>query len=82
MAKKKAAGAAARQQQRRGGRRLGLKKADGQTVRAGNILVRQRGSTFHAGENVGKGRDFTLFALIDGMMKFSKLKGRKFINVL
>ncbi|OQX51149.1 50S ribosomal protein L27 [candidate division CPR3 bacterium 4484_211] len=82
MAKKKAVGAAARQQKRRPGRRLGLKKADGQVVAAGNILVRQRGSKFHPGENVGMGRDFTLFALKRGVMKFSRLKGRKYVNVV
>ncbi|MBU1110548.1 50S ribosomal protein L27 [Patescibacteria group bacterium] len=82
MAKKKAAGAAARQQQRRPGRRLGLKRADGQGVVAGNILVRQRGSHFHPGKNVGMGRDFTLFALKEGVMKFSQLKKRKYVNVV
>jgi len=82
VAKKKAVGAAARQQKRRPGRRLGLKKADGQVVAAGNILVRQRGSKFHPGENVGMGRDFTLFALKRGVMKFSRLKGRKYVNVV
>lgn len=81
MAKKKAVGQNARQQTRRKGRRLGLKKADGQYVVSGNILVRQRGSTFHPGENVGMGRDYTLFALEDGVMRFSRLKGRKFVNV-
>lgn len=81
MAKKKAVGAAARQQKRRPGRRLGLKKADGQGVLAGNILVRQRGSHFHPGENVGMGKDFTLFALKKGIMKFSQLGGRKYVNV-
>jgi len=82
VAKKKAAGAAARQQQRRPGRRLGLKRADGQGVVAGNILVRQRGSHFHPGKNVGMGRDFTLFALKEGVMKFSQLKKRKYVNVV
>jgi len=47
---------------------LGFKRADGQFVRAGNILVRQRGTKFHPGNNVGKGKDDTLFALIDGIM--------------
>ncbi|MEE8396992.1 MAG: 50S ribosomal protein L27 [bacterium] len=65
------------------GKRLGLKKFDGQIIRAGNILVRQRGSSYHAGDNVGRGKDFTLFALRDGVVKFSRRRdNRKFINVL
>ena len=65
------------------GKRLGLKLFGGQQIRAGNILVRQRGSTYHAGENVGTGRDFTLFALKDGVVKFHHgRKDRKFISVL
>ncbi|MDY0276259.1 MAG: 50S ribosomal protein L27 [Desulfomicrobium sp.] len=54
------------------GQRLGVKKFGGQAVLAGNILVRQRGTTVHAGENVGVGKDFTLFALTDGLVKFEK----------
>ena len=62
--------------------RLGLKRADGQPVLAGNILVRQRGTHFHPGENVGRGSDDTLFALIDGKVKFERLdKDRKKISV-
>lgn len=65
------------------GKRLGVKRFGGQVIRAGNILVRQRGSTYHAGENVGRGKDFTLYARIDGVVKFSrKRNNRKFINVL
>ena len=52
------------------GKRLGVKKFGGQNVIAGNILVRQRGTTFHPGNNVGIGSDYTLFALIDGIVKF------------
>jgi large subunit ribosomal protein L27 len=52
--------------------RLGTKKFGGQVVRAGNILVRQRGTKIHPGENVGVGRDFTIFALIDGKVKFER----------
>ncbi|HCF96276.1 MAG: 50S ribosomal protein L27 [Verrucomicrobiota bacterium] len=52
--------------------RLGVKKFGGQTVRAGNILIRQRGTKFHPGANVGLGRDYTLFALIDGRVVFDK----------
>lgn len=55
--------------------RLGLKRADGQFVLAGNILVRQRGTKFHPGNNVGIGKDDTLFALIDGVVRFER-KGR------
>ena len=56
-------------------KRLGVKKADGQAVLAGNILVRQRGTKIHPGNNVGIGSDDTLFALIDGRVKFER-KGR------
>lgn len=64
------------------GKRLGLKKYGGQLVRSGNILVRQRGSTYHAGENVGQGKDYTLFATTDGVVQFSqKRNNRKFISV-
>lgn len=56
-------------------KRLGAKRADGQTVTAGNILVRQRGTHFHPGHNVGIGKDDTLFALIDGVVKFER-KGK------
>ncbi len=52
--------------------RLGVKRFGGQFVRAGNILVRQRGTKFHPGNNVGKGSDDTLFALIDGVVKFER----------
>jgi len=54
---------------------LGVKRADGQTVTAGSILVRQRGTKIHPGSNVSKGKDDTLFAIIDGKVKFSR-KGR------
>ncbi len=54
------------------GRRLGIKKFGGEVVRAGNILARQNGTKFHPGENVGIGRDFTLFALVDGTVKFER----------
>ncbi|MBZ4642883.1 MAG: large subunit ribosomal protein [Deferribacteres bacterium] len=63
-------------------KRLGVKKFEGQVVRAGNILVRQRGTQFKPGNNVGCGKDYTLFALTDGLVKFED-KGRKgkFISV-
>ncbi|WP_026485963.1 50S ribosomal protein L27 [Caldanaerobius polysaccharolyticus] len=56
-------------------KRLGVKKADGQYVKAGNILVRQRGTKIHPGVNVGRGKDDTLFALVDGFVSFER-KGR------
>ena len=56
-------------------KRLGVKRADGQFVLAGNILIRQRGTKIHPGTNVGKGSDDTLFALVDGVVKFER-KGR------
>ena len=55
------------------GRRLGIKRFGGEFVKAGNILARQRGTKFHPGENVGLGRDFTLFSLVDGHVKFERL---------
>ena len=57
-------------------KRLGVKKFGGQSVIAGNILVRQRGTKLHPGRNVGIGRDFTLFALTDGVVKYDKLHRR------
>ncbi|MBE7040480.1 MAG: 50S ribosomal protein L27 [Clostridia bacterium] len=63
-------------------KRLGVKKGDGQAVLAGNILVRQRGTKIHPGINVGKGGDDTLFALIDGNVKFErKGKNKKQVSV-
>ncbi len=61
--------------------RLGVKKADGQFVLAGNILVRQRGTATHPGKNVGIGSDDTLFALKDGNVKFEKKAGKKQVSV-
>jgi large subunit ribosomal protein L27 len=64
------------------GRRLGLKKAGGQFCRAGNILIRQRGTKIHLGKNVGIGKDHTIFALIDGIVTFErKDKDRKKVSV-
>ena len=63
-------------------KRLGVKRADGQFVLAGNILVRQRGTHIHAGAGVGRGSDDTLFALIDGKVKFERLgKDRKQVSI-
>lgn len=64
------------------GRRLGSKRADGQTVTAGSILYRQRGTKIHPGENVGRGGDDTLFALIEGVVRFERLgKSKKKVSV-
>ncbi len=64
-------------------KRLGVKKFGGEAVKAGNILVRQRGTTHHPGDNVGIGKDHTLFALVDGVVVFRKKKDdRSFVSVL
>mgnify|MGYP000688776048 CR=1 FL=1 len=64
------------------GKRLGVKRYDGQHVTAGSILVRQRGTTIHPGNNVGCGKDYTLFALVEGKVKFERLgKDRKKVSV-
>ena len=64
-------------------KRLGVKKYGGQTVRAGNILVRQRGTKFHPGKNVGLGSDYTLFAVADGVVQFRNThKDRKCVDVI
>ncbi len=55
------------------GKRMGVKRFAGQMVSAGSIIVRQRGTTFHAGENVGVGRDYTLFSKVDGVVTFERL---------
>lgn len=63
--------------------RLGVKRFGGQRVRAGSILIRQRGTRFHPGENVGQGSDDTLFALVDGQVKFTRYgRDRKRIHVV
>ena len=65
------------------GKRLGVKKFGGEAVIPGNILMRQRGNTFHPGDNVGCGKDFTLFAKSEGTVKFhTGRNGRKFISVV
>lgn len=81
MAHKKAGGSKATQSSNRRGKRMGVKKFGSQHVRAGNILMRQRGTALHAGEGVGMGRDFTLFALVDGVVEFGIRRGKQFINV-
>jgi large subunit ribosomal protein L27 len=62
--------------------RLGVKVFDGTTVSAGSIIVRQRGTRFHPGQNVGRGGDDTLFALAEGRVKFGNRKGRRLVDVV
>ncbi|MDX1540863.1 MAG: 50S ribosomal protein L27 [Geminicoccaceae bacterium] len=82
MAHKKAGGSS-RNGRDSPGQRLGVKKFGGEHVLAGNIIVRQRGTRWHPGENVGCGRDHTLFALAEGQVKFHSGKGkRSYISVL
>ena len=63
-------------------KRLGIKRYAGQLVTAGTIIVRQRGTKFHPGDSVGRGRDDTLYALVDGHVVFQTRKGRNFIAIL
>jgi len=82
MAHKKAGGSSRNGRDSRA-QRLGIKKFGGQSVRAGNILVRQRGTKFYPGENVGIGRDDTLFALKDGVVSFRQTrKDRKCVDIV
>jgi large subunit ribosomal protein L27 len=84
MAHKKAGGSS-RNGRDSAGRRLGLKKSGGQSVIAGNIILRQRGTKWYPGENIGMGKDHTLFSLVDGIVKFYKTGGRKlktFVSVV
>jgi large subunit ribosomal protein L27 len=60
---------------------LGVKRYGGQPVSAGSILVRQRGTKFHPGRNVGQGKDDTLFALVDGVVKFERMRSRAVVSV-
>jgi len=81
MAHKKAGGSS-RNGRDTAGRRLGVKKFGGEAVAPGNILVRQRGTKFHPGANVGMGRDHTLFALVEGRVEFkASTSGRTYIGV-
>lgn len=80
MAHKKAGGSSKNGRDSKGQRR-GVKRFGGQRVRAGNILVRQLGTKFHPGKNVGMGKDYTLFALIDGVVKFETRRNRKQVSV-
>jgi large subunit ribosomal protein L27 len=82
MAHKKAGGSS-RNGRDSAGQRLGIKIFGGEQVIAGNVIARQRGTKWHAGRNVGIGRDHTLFAKIDGKLEFrTKAKGRVFVSVL
>jgi large subunit ribosomal protein L27 len=82
MAHKKAGGSS-RNGRDSEGRRLGVKKFGGESVVAGNIIVRQRGTKWHAGVNVGMGKDHTLFALTDGKVLFkARVNGRAYINIV
>jgi len=63
-------------------KRLGLKKFDGEIVKAGNILVRQRGTKYVPGRNVGLGKDYTLYSLVDGRVKFSWSRGKPVVSVV
>ena len=81
MAHKKA-GSSTRNGRDSAGKRLGVKRGDGQVVRSGTIIVRQRGSTFNPGENVGMGRDYTLFATADGRVRFThETRSKKRVSI-
>ncbi|MCJ7439555.1 MAG: 50S ribosomal protein L27 [Acidimicrobiia bacterium] len=80
MSKKKGA-ASSRKGRDSAAQRLGVKVHSGTTVTAGSIIVRQRGTKFHPGENVGRGGDDTLFATADGMVQFGKRRGRRLVDI-
>ncbi|HET9497651.1 MAG TPA: 50S ribosomal protein L27 [Candidatus Limnocylindria bacterium] len=82
MAHKKA-GSSSKNGRDSAGKRLGVKRGDGQLVMAGTIIVRQRGSTFHPGPNVGMGRDYTLFATTEGRVRFThETRDKKRVSVI
>jgi large subunit ribosomal protein L27 len=81
MAHKKAGGSS-RNGRDSEGRRLGVKKFGGETVVAGNIIIRQRGTKWHPGRNIGMGKDHTLFALVDGVVEFRSTRGRASVSVV
>ena len=81
MAHKKAGGSS-RNGRDSAGRRLGVKKFGGEIVISGNIIIRQRGTKFHPGPNVGIGKDHTLFATSDGKVAFKKTRTRTFVSVI
>ncbi len=80
MAHKKSGGAS-RNGRDSESKRLGVKRFDGQLVKAGEVIIRQRGTKVHPGFNVGLGKDYTIFAKIDGMVKFETRRGRKVVSV-
>jgi large subunit ribosomal protein L27 len=81
MAHKKAGGSS-RNGRDSDGRRLGVKKFGGESVVAGNIIIRQRGTKWHPGRNIGMGKDHTLFALVDGVVEFKSVRGRSSVAVV
>lgn len=81
MAHKKAGGSS-RNGRDSAGRRLGVKRFGDERVVAGNIIIRQRGTKWHAGVNVGTGKDHTLFALTDGRVRFGTKAGRAFVSIV
>jgi len=81
MSKKKGA-ASSRNGRDSNAQRLGVKRFGGQAVNAGTIIVRQRGTHFHPGEGVGRGKDDTLFALVTGAVEFGTRRGRRVVNVV
>ena len=81
MAQKKAGGSS-RNGRDSDGRRLGVKKFGGEAVISGNIIIRQRGTKWHPGRNVGMGKDHTLFALVDGVVEFKASRGRSSVSVV
>ncbi|MEX0616560.1 MAG: 50S ribosomal protein L27 [Candidatus Woykebacteria bacterium] len=82
MAHKKSGGAKAKQGSKTAGKRLGVKIYSGQKIKAGQIVVRQKGTKFHAGEGAGLGRDHTVFSTKDGVVSVKVLKDKKYIEVL
>lgn len=83
MSHVKASGSVRQHRQgKRPGKRLGLKKFGGEPIKNGQIIVRQKGTKYKPGKNVGLGRDYTIFALIDGLVKFSISHGRTMVNVI
>lgn len=83
MSKVKASGKVAQQsQKKRHGKRLGVKKFGGEKVITGNIIIRQRGAKYKAGKGVDMGRDHTIFAMMEGVVAFSKRFGRTVVNVV
>lgn len=82
MAHVKAGGAKAHQHSQRPGKRLGVKKFGGQAVKSGNIIIRQRGAKFHPGTGTDMGRDFTIFATVDGVVKFIVKQSKQYVNII